>query len=82
MTITHLPIHVLQRRSNGWHDISVTVGGGGILPWRPVALSFDGTTYPSNPTDGSIDPLPEGTPRRLLIDFSTRLRTLAEARRN
>jgi hypothetical protein len=49
-TITRLPIRVLVTKSNGWHDISVVVAGGGIQPGYEADLSFDGKTYPSNPS--------------------------------
>jgi len=49
-TVTRLPIRVLTTKSNGWHDISVVVAGGGIQPGYEAELSFDGRTYPSNPT--------------------------------
>jgi hypothetical protein len=41
---------VLNTKSNGWHDISVVVAGGGIQPGYEAVLSFDGKTYPSNPS--------------------------------
>jgi hypothetical protein len=50
LTITRPPIHVLTSKSNGWHDIAVQVGGGGILHAYEAKLSFDGKTYPHNPT--------------------------------
>jgi hypothetical protein len=49
-TITRLPIRVLATKSNGWHDLSVVVAGGGIQPGYDAVLSFDGKTYPSNPS--------------------------------
>jgi hypothetical protein len=49
-TITRLPIRVLATKLNGWHDISVRVQGGGIQPGYEARLSFDGKTYPSNPS--------------------------------
>jgi len=49
-TITRLPIRVLATKSNGWHDISVVVAGGGIQPAYDAVLSFDGKSYPSNPS--------------------------------
>jgi hypothetical protein len=49
-TVTRLPIRVLNTKSNGWHDISVVVAGGGIQPGYEAILSFNGKTYPSNPT--------------------------------
>jgi len=45
-TVTRLPIRMLDTKSNGWHDISV-VGG---RPLYEAELSFDGTTYPTNPS--------------------------------
>jgi hypothetical protein len=49
-TITRPPIRVLTTKSNGWHDISVVVAGGGIQPGYEAILAFDGSTYPSNPS--------------------------------
>ena len=48
--ITHPPIRVLAKKSNGWHNIAVWVQGGGIQPGYEAELRFDGDTYPSNPT--------------------------------
>ncbi len=49
-TITHLPIRVLSTKSNGWHDLAVWVQGGGIVHAYEAKLSFNGKTYPSNPS--------------------------------
>lgn len=49
-TVTWPPIRLLESKSNGWHDIAVTVAGGGIIPGHEVALHFDGRAYPTNPT--------------------------------
>jgi ketosteroid isomerase-like protein len=49
ITVTRLPIRVLNTRTNGWHDLSVVVGGGGIRAVE-AKLSFDGRTYPNNPS--------------------------------
>lgn len=50
LTVVQLPIRVLMSKSNGWHDLSVQVkGGGNIRPYEAV-LSFNGSTYPRNPT--------------------------------
>jgi len=48
-TVTRPPIRVLATKSNGWHDISVVVAVGGIAGYE-AELSFDGKTYPSNPS--------------------------------
>jgi hypothetical protein len=49
-TITRPPIRVLQTTTNGWHDLSVWVQGGGILAGYTAVLSFNGKAYVSNPT--------------------------------
>jgi len=49
-TLTRLPIRLLATKSNGWHEVSVSIGGGGIQPGHRVKLTFDGTRYPTNPT--------------------------------
>ncbi len=48
-TIARPPIQMLNTKSNGWHDISVVVAGGGIAGYEAI-LPFDGKTYPSNPS--------------------------------
>ena len=50
ITITRPPIRVLPTKSNGWHDIAVQVDGGGVVHAYEAELSFDGKTYPSNPS--------------------------------
>jgi len=37
-TITRLPIRVLATKSNGWHDITIMVAGGGIQPGYEAVL--------------------------------------------
>jgi hypothetical protein len=61
MTITRPPIYVLSDMSHGWHSIGVWVQGGGIQPGYEAELSFDGKTYPSNPSVPPAKRL-EGTP--------------------
>lgn len=60
-TITRLPIRELATKSNGWHDIGVWVEGGGIHPGYEAKLSFDGHTYPRNPSVPPSLPI-RGTP--------------------
>src|SRR5271169_201136 len=50
ITIVWPPIRILNTKSNGWRDIGVWVQGGGIQPGYEAQLSFDGKTYPSNPS--------------------------------
>lgn len=48
--MTRPPIRVLATKTNGWRDIGVWVVGGGIHPGYEAQLSFDGKSYPPNPT--------------------------------
>jgi len=50
ITVVRPPIRVLATKSNGWHDISVAARINGIEPAYEAILSFDGKTYPSNPS--------------------------------
>ena len=57
------PIAVGARTHRGWHDLLVNVGGGDEA--GTVALEFDGTRYPADPTMAALlDParLPSATP--------------------
>ncbi|SPE41402.1 conserved exported hypothetical protein [Candidatus Sulfopaludibacter sp. SbA3] len=49
ISITRLPIRVLENKSHGWRSIGIWVEGR-IMPYYEVELQFDGTTYPSNPS--------------------------------
>ncbi|HEU4414477.1 MAG TPA: hypothetical protein VFT65_06805 [Candidatus Angelobacter sp.] len=50
VTITHPPVRVLDSVSNGWHNLAVEVGGGGIRGDYEAELRFNGRRYPFNPT--------------------------------
>ena len=60
IAISHLPIRVLQTRTNGWRDLAVRVRGGGILPGYEALLAFDGMRYPENPSGEPARPAPAG----------------------
>lgn len=49
ITLVRGPLVASDSRTAGWRDLIVEVAGGGARPGR-VALRFDGTRYPSNPT--------------------------------
>ena len=49
-TLVRLPIAVLPSRTNGWHDLAMSVEGGGPVPGRMAILRFDGHRYPNNPS--------------------------------
>jgi hypothetical protein len=50
VTIVQLPIRLLPSQNYGHPDIGVSVQGGGILRGYEAVLSFDGESYPSNPS--------------------------------
>jgi hypothetical protein len=50
VTITRPPVRELNGTSNGWHNIGVQVGGGGIIDGYDAELRFNGKSYPRNPT--------------------------------
>ena len=66
MSVTQLPIRLLDTSSRGWRDISVTVGGGGIRRQEAI-LSFDGNSYPDNPTVPPARPAETSPAGRILI---------------
>ncbi|HEX5000007.1 MAG TPA: MliC family protein [Terriglobia bacterium] len=49
ISVTRPPIRASNNRSSGWRDLIVHVSGGGARS-EDVALSFDGKSYPKNPT--------------------------------
>lgn len=55
-SVTQTPIGVLSTSTNGWRDLAVSVGGGG-MPAGWMKLAFDGTSYPTNPTVAPAEPL-------------------------
>ena len=59
-SVTQSPVGVLATSTNGWRDLAVSVGGGGLdAGW--VRLTYDGRTYPTNPTAAPATPL-DGQP--------------------
>jgi len=48
--LTRPPIRVLDSSSRGWKDISVQAPGTGSDVAQDMVLSFDGNTYPDNPS--------------------------------
>jgi hypothetical protein len=67
ITITRPPIRVLERKSNGWHDFTVWVEGGGIQPGYEADLPFDGESYATNPTVPPAHRLSPKTAGRVVI---------------
>jgi hypothetical protein len=67
ITIARPPIRVLSDKSHGWHNLSVRVEGGGIQPGYDVELTFNGKTYPRNPTVAPARRFTESVEGRILI---------------
>ena len=67
ITITRPPIRVLEKKSNGWHDFTVWVQGGGIQPGYEADLPFDGESYATNPSIPPAHRLSPKTAGRLVI---------------
>lgn len=61
VTIVQLPIRLLHSKSHGHPDIGVVVQGGGILSGYEAVLSFNGKSYPRNP---SMPPAQKATATR------------------
>ena len=57
ISITRPPVRVLSSVSHGWHDLSVLVAGGGIVPGYRARLRFDGSRYPLNPSMAPARPI-------------------------
>jgi hypothetical protein len=49
ISVVQPPVRVSSRRSKGWRNLVVGIGGGGI-PAGNAELKFDGKSYPHNPT--------------------------------
>lgn len=75
-TVTRLPVRVLKTKSKGWHDISVVVAGGGIQLGNEAILSFDGKTYPTNPTVPPARPSDGKAQGEIVIPAAAEGRTL------
>jgi putative lipoprotein len=67
VNVARPPIMVLQTRSRGWRDLGVFVSGGGIQPGYQARLSYDGRSYPDNPTVGRAWRVRAGESGRVLI---------------
>ena len=67
------PVHVANNTSHGWRDLVVWVSGWWTKQTKAVALEFDGTTYPSDPTD--LPPIsyePQGGEERIFAGYDGR----------
>jgi len=51
------PIIVSEHKTHGWHDLIMFVAGGGIMPGYYAVLTYDGKSYPENPSGDPAKPL-------------------------
>lgn len=69
-SVTRTPIGVLDASSKGWRDLFVSISGGGIKAGT-VAMTFDGKSYPSNPTVQPARPVDATGAKVLLTEDAT-----------
>jgi len=75
-TVTQLPIRVLSTKTNGWHDVTVWVRGGGIQPGYEARLRFNGRKYPGNPSAPPAKKLPSDAEGKVVISAETTTKPL------
>ena len=71
VSLVRPPIRVLATKSHGWRDLGVLVAGGGIRVGYEAVLSFDGRTYPENPTGRPARRGRRGLPGETVISDKT-----------
>lgn len=64
-SVSRLPLYRATGESNGWSDLIVSVGGGGLAAGRTL-LQFDGEGYPSNASTAPA--VPEQVEAELLME--------------
>ena len=55
ISVTQMPIGLFDSETDGWRDLAVTVGGGGI-EYSLARVPWDGEAYASNPTVAPATP--------------------------
>ena len=75
MSVTNPPIRVLDSHTRGWNDIAVFVAGGGSRGYMAL-LTFNGRSYPDNPTVAPARRLRSAARSRVLIRDEDRGRPL------
>jgi hypothetical protein len=70
ISITNLPIRVLETTSHGWRDLEVRVVPGSLREDYEAVLHFDGMSYPENPSIPPAQPTDGKAPGHRLFDSS------------
>jgi hypothetical protein len=66
LSVVQLPVRLAPRSSNGWRNLVVGIGGGGLAAGN-AELKFDGKTYPANPTVPPAEPMTDLAGSEVLI---------------
>jgi hypothetical protein len=66
ITVVNPPVRLAPRSSQGWRNLVVGVGGGGMAAGN-AELEFDGTGYPTNPTVPPAESVADLTGSEVLI---------------
>jgi hypothetical protein len=66
LSVVQLPVRLAPRSSNGWRNLVVGIGGGGLAA-GDVELKFEGATYPTNPTVPPAEPVTDHAGSEVLI---------------
>jgi hypothetical protein len=66
ITVVQPPVRLTPRSSQGWRNLVVGVGGGGMAAGN-AELKFDGTSYPTNPTVPPAEPVADLAGSEVLI---------------
>jgi hypothetical protein len=76
VNVSRRPVVAFESWTNGWRDLGVAVGGGGINPGYEALLPFDGHRYPGNPTVPPARQAKPDVPSIVLIGADTPLAPL------
>src|SRR5690606_6954222 len=66
LSVVQTPIRLAPRSSQGWRNLVVGIGGGGLAAGN-AELKFDGTAYPLNPTVPPAEPVTDLEGSEVLI---------------
>jgi hypothetical protein len=66
VSVVQPPVSLAPRSSQGWRNLVVGVGGGGMAAGN-AELKFDGTSYPANPTVPPAEPVADLAGSEVLI---------------
>jgi len=66
ISVAQPPVRLAPRSSQGWRNLVVGVGGGGLAAGN-AELKFDGKTYPMNPTVPPAEPVTDLAGSKVLI---------------